>query len=835
MSNETKKYKVTGMSCAACVARVEKGVRALDGVESCEVNLLLGTMQVKGNVPADAVVAAVVRAGYGASEDGAAKESVAKEEREDGARHVALFRFLPSLVLLLFLMYISMGHVMWGLPLSRALSENPMAIAITEMLLCALIMVINKHFFINGAKGIVHLAPNMDTLVALGSLASFSYSLAITYKMSADLISLGVAAAHMHLHELYYESAAMILVLITVGKMLEAFAKGKTTGAIKALLDLTPKTATLWVDEREITVSSASVKVGDLMVLKRGESIAADGIVEEGAISVDESMLTGESIPVDKGIGASVFGATTVSSGYARIRAVAVGEKTALAGIIKMVKEASGSKAPVAKAADKIAGIFVPLVLAISLVTLGVWLAVGQDVGYAIARAVSVLVISCPCALGLATPVAVMVGTGVGARLGVLYKNAEALELSGKIKAVAFDKTGTLTEGKPTVSGVCAYGVDVGELLRLVCSAEEKSEHPLADAIVGYCREKGYNMAYGVERFTAEPGGVFALVNGKEVCVGNKKYVEKHSGACGSENISLAYDKYVTEGKTTLAVSIDGEYAGVIAISDVIRSDSREAIAALHNMGIKTVMITGDNASVAKTVADAVGIDEVVAEVAPDGKALAIEELKTKHGCVAMVGDGINDSVALTAADVGIAIGRGADVAIESASLVLKRNCLADVVNAIALGRKTLVNIWENLFWAFCYNLIGIPLAAGAFAFWLGWELEPMFGAIAMSVSSFLVVTNALRLNTFKPPIKINDFKNETDKEIKLMKTEVIKIEGMMCPHCSGRVRDALLATKGVEAADVSHERGDAIVTCGEEVAVSDLKAVVVNAGYKVI
>ena len=840
------RYKVLGMSCAACVARVEKAVRAVRGVEACEVNLLLGTMDVVADADEKAIIGAVSRAGYSASvEDGTGDATYSgPDDSFESKREIrlAIVRLAPSALLLLFLMYISMGHLMLSFPLPKLLAHNPSALALAQFLICTVIMVINKHFFYNGARGIVHLAPNMDTLVSLGSLASYVYSIAMLYLISVDVNSANYSAAHEKLHGLYFESAAMILVLITVGKLLEAIAKGKTTTAIKELLDLSPKSAVVIRDGVETKIDAKDILVGDIIVVKRGENIAADGIVIEGEISVDESALTGESIPKDIEVGESVLGATTVLSGYAKIRAERVGEKTAIAEVVRMVREASGSKAPVAKAADKVAGVFVPFVLAVSLITFIVWMIIGKDFGFSLSRAVTVLVISCPCALGLATPVAIMVGTGVGAGRGILFKNARALEAIGKIKAVAFDKTGTVTEGAPEVVSVIGISKSEAELMRLVIALEEKSEHPLARAIMRYKEERGITNLPEAEQFKAYPFGVSAKIEGSLIFGGNESFIEKQTKAGLHGEWAEKLDSLKNEGKTVLLIATCEEILGIVALSDRIKPDSSDAIASLRNMGIHTLMITGDNSLSAKHVAARVGISEVIAEVMPQEKAAVIKELSAKYGSVAMVGDGINDSVALTEADVGVAIGKGADIAIDSADVVLTRGSLLGVPSAIRLGRRTLLSVYENLFWAFVYNVIGIPLAAGVFIGTLGWELNPMFGAGAMSLSSFIVVMNALRLNLFDPSKATKRLKNASDmkttiynKGEKTMNTVTLKIEGMMCPHCSGRVKAALEAFGSVASADVSHERGDAIITLSESVDTDVLVKIVEDAGYKVI
>lgn len=838
-----KKYKVGGMNCAACVARVEKSVKGVSGVQSCEVNLLLGSMSVEGDVSDDAIIAAVTSAGYSASVEGTENRGtsdVPREGESSTARGV-LYRLVPSAVLLLLLMYISMGHVMWSLPLPPPLDGNALSVAITQMLLSLVIMLINKNFFVSGVKGILHLSPNMDTLVALGSFASFAYSVCVLYAMSADAMASDIGMMHERLHELYFESAAMILVLITVGKLLEARAKGKTTSAIRSLMDLTPKMATVVRDGVEVVIPAKDISVGDIIIVKRGENVPADAEICEGELSVDESALTGESIPRDLGVGDTVLGATTVLSGYAKLRAIKVGEQTAIAEVIKMVKEASGSKAPVAKAADKVAGVFVPVVLCIAFVTALIWMLVDGEIGYALARAVCVLVISCPCALGLATPVAVMVGSGVGAKHGILFKTAASLEASGKIKTVAFDKTGTVTVGKPAVDSVIPIGATEEELIRCAYSLEIKSEHPLAKAVVEFAKNEKNITPDAATDFRADVGGVSGVICTERIFGGNLKYINESLGAELSESLlskSLLsyYDSLSREGKTVLIFAKKDTVLGLIAISDRIRDDSAEAVRELRKMGITSVMITGDNRACAEYVAKQVGIERVIAEVLPGDKAKHVKQLSSESGTVAMVGDGINDSVALTEADVGIAIGAGADVAIDSADVVLKRSSILDVASAIKLGRRVLINIYENLFWAFCYNVIGIPLAAGAFIPLFGWELQPMFGALAMSISSFLVVSNALRLNFYRPIQNKDKMQTNINKsEVKEMKTVTLKIQGMMCPHCSGRVKSALEAHPAVASADVSHERMDAIITLNRECAAEELVKIVTDAGYKVI
>lgn len=842
---EKRKYKISGMSCAACVARVEKSVGAVAGVDSCEVNLLLGTMAVVGTASEDSVVAAVTAVGYGASPESEGK--LGKANEKDGSEReirTVSVRLIASVTILLLLMYVSMGHVMWGWRLPTFLSGNYIAIALVQLLLSVVILVINKHFFVNGLKGIVHLAPNMDTLVSLGVIASFTYSLAILFAMTESLM-LGDTESTKHmLHGLYFESASMIPVLITVGKLLEARAKGKTTTAIKSLMDLTPKIATVEREGVEISIPASEIRVGDTVIVRRGENIPSDGELIFGELAVDESALTGESMPRDKEIGDVLFGGTCVLSGYAKFRATKVGEETAIAEVIKMVREASGSKAPIAKVADKVAGAFVPAVLFIALITVAVWLISGTEFGFSLARGVCVLVISCPCALGLATPVAIMVGSGVGAKNGLLFKTATSLEGAGRVNVVAFDKTGTLTLGEPSVSEVITYGIDTSELIAAVATMERASEHPIARAIVSYAESDGIDFtSQPVSDFSAESGGIRARVGEEIYYCGNAKYIHGYTGIDLSDEMRSSIDALSSEGKTVLICASESRILGIIAVYDRLKPDSKESVALLKKMGIETVMITGDNKNAAEFVARQLGIDTVISEVLPGDKAEIVKRLKNGGKRVCMVGDGINDSVALTEADLGIAIGRGTDIAVESASVVLTRSELSGVPAAIKLGRRTLLNIYENLFWAFCYNIVGIPLAAGAFIPLFGWELEPMFGAIAMSVSSFIVVMNALRLNLYHPTEKASNGKvgertgkrNENNTEENIMKTVTIKIEGMMCPHCSGRVKGLLEAHSSVASADVSHERKNAIITLSADVEIDELEKIIKDAGYQVV
>ena len=846
-----EQYNVTGMSCAACSARVEKAVMKVDGVTSCSVSLLTNSMGVEGSAAPETIIAAVEAAGYGASqkiEKKGAVTSQKSEALEDKESPKLLMRLLFSVGFLAILMYISMGHVMWGWYLPDVLAENYVAIALSELLLAAIVMIINQKFFINGFKGIFKGSANMDTLVALGSGAAFIYSTALVFVMTAEVQAGNIHAAHGHLHGLYFESAAMILALITVGKMLEARAKGKTTNALKSLMDMAPKTAVVIRNGEEHKIRIEDVVKGDVFVVRPGDKIPVDGIVLEGESAVNESSLTGESIPVDKSVGDSVSAATINQSGFLKCEATRVGEDTTLSQIIKMVSDAAATKAPIAKIADKVSGIFVPVVIAIAVVATAAWLIANGDVGYALARGISVLVISCPCALGLATPVAIMVGNGVGAKKGILFKTAAALEEAGRIDIVALDKTGTVTKGAPRVTDIIAVeGTELDELLNFVYALEVKSEHPLAIAVVEFCRDRGASIDAEAEKFRILPGsGVEGEINGEHAVAGNLKLVSKHTFV--SDDIKARAEGLAEEGKTPLFFVKNGELIGILALSDTLKEDSVSAIDELHKMGLRVVMITGDNEKTAAAIGKQAKVDRVFAGVLPDGKEKIIKELQ-KDGKVAMVGDGINDAPALTRADVGIAIGAGTDVAIESADVVLMNSTVTDVVSAIKLSRKTLRNIHENLFWAFFYNSIGIPLAAGAFIAWLGWELDPMFGAAAMSLSSFCVVSNALRLNFVKLPktesVKgafsdgkidinietVNAPKERKENEMK----KTLKVEGMMCPHCEARVKKCLEALEGVAAADVSHVSGTATVTLSKDIADDILKKTVEDQGYKVL
>lgn len=823
---KVKRYNITGMSCAACSARVEKAVSAVDGVTECSVNLLTNSMNVEGTADEKDIISAVVAAGYGASLSDTKQEK--KEVPEDNEMKKLKTRLFSSLVFLAVLMYVSMGHMMWRFPLPSAIAENPMTIGLIQLLLTAIVMVINQKFFVSGFKGLFKGSPNMDTLVALGSGAAFIYSTYALFAMGEAMFSGNVAHAAHYLHELYFESAAMILTLITVGKILEAYSKGRTTDALKGLMDLAPKTAVVIRDGKEFTIPAEQIDVGDIYVVRPGESIPADGVIIEGSSAIDESALTGESIPVDKTVGDNVTGATVNRLGFIKCRATAVAEDTMLSKIIKMVSDTAASKAPISKAADRVSGIFVPAVIGIALIATVVWLGLGQTVGFALARGISVLVISCPCALGLATPVAIMVGSGVGAKNGILFKTAAAIEEAGKVKIAALDKTGTVTMGEPSVTDVLpADGIDEKELLEMAYSLEKMSEHPLAYAVVKCAEDDGIS-AKNVENFEILPGnGLWGTIDGKQAVGGSVRFIAEHFELDEkTKNVASALAK---DGKTPLCFGADGKVLGIIAVADSIKCDSTQAVAELKRMGVKVVMITGDNAKTAKAVAKQVGIENVVAEVLPDGKDKEVRKLM-EQGPVAMVGDGINDAPALMAANTGIAIGAGSDIAIDAADVVLMKNGLMDAVAAIKLSRATLKNIYENLFWAFIYNVIGIPLAAGALIP-LGLTLNPMFGAAAMSLSSFCVVTNALRLNFVKlhRGVKLKETKENTKMTITL------KIEGMMCPHCEANVKNTIEGISGVAGAEVSHKDGTAVVTLSENVSADILKTAVEDKGYKVI
>ena len=829
-----KKFNVTGMSCAACSSRVEKAVSKVEGVQSCSVSLLTNSMGVEGSASDESIIAAVEKAGYGASAAGAEKkQSVETDQLKDKDTPVLMHRLIASVGFLVVLMYISMGHMMWGWPLPAFFADNHIAMGLAQLLLCVIIMVINQKFFISGFKGLIHRSPNMDTLVALGSGASFVYSVYALFAMTDAQVKGNAELVMSYMHEFYFESAAMILTLITVGKMLEAHSKGKTTNALKALLNLAPKKATLLIDGKETEVTVDKVKKGDVFVVRPGESIPVDAEITDGSTAVDESALTGESIPVDKVVGDTVSAGTINKSGFIKCSATAVGEDTALSQIIKMVSDAAATKAPVAKIADKVSGVFVPVVIVIAVVTIAVWLLCGQTVGYALARGISVLVISCPCALGLATPVAIMVGNGMGARKGILFKTAASLEEAGKTQIAVLDKTGTITKGEPKVTDIIPFEITENELLQYAYSIETKSEHPLAKAIIVKAEELSLNP-YEVTDFKAESGnGLSAEYNGKRIIGGSKKYISSLIGI--SNDILSKADKLSEEGKTPLFFMLDNKLLGIIAVADVIKEESPQAIKQLQNMGIKVVMLTGDNERTAKAVGKLAGVDEVIAGVMPDGKEKVVAELK-KQGKVLMVGDGINDAPALTRADIGMAIGSGTDIAIDAADVVFMKSKLTDVPAAVRLSRKTLRNIHENLFWAFIYNVIGIPLAAGVWIPLLGWQLNPMFGAAAMSLSSFCVATNALRLNFFDitNPKKDRKIKYKSKKDDNAM-TKTMKIDGMMCSHCEGRVKQSLEGLAQVSQAEVTHEKGTAVVTLTAEVSNDVLKKTVEDQGYNVI
>ena len=851
-----EQYTVTGMSCAACSARVEKAVKAVPGVTSCSVSLLTNSMGVEGTASASAIVKAVQEAGYGASPKAAAAETPSAEldALADHETPRLKKRLIASLVFLAVLMYFSMGHMMWGWPLPHWFDGNHVAMGLVQLLLAGIVMVINQKFFISGFKGLLHRAPNMDTLVALGSSASFLWSTYALFAMTRAQVDGNDVLVMHYMMELYFESAAMILTLITVGKMLEARSKGKTTDALKSLMKLAPQTATLLREGAEVTVPIAQVKKGDLFVVRPGENIPVDGLVLEGSSAVNESALTGESIPVDKTVGDKVSAATTNQSGFLKCEATRVGEDTTLAQIIRMVSDAAATKAPIAKIADTVSGFFVPAVISISVLTTLVWLLLGREFGYALARGISVLVISCPCALGLATPVAIMVGNGLGARNGILFKTAASLEAAGRTQIVALDKTGTITSGEPRVTDILpAEGVSESELLTLAASLEQKSEHPLAKAVLAYAETETIACP-DVTDFAALPGnGLSARLDGMEIYGGNAEFIATKASVPAELRAEAA--RLAAEGKTPLFFGGAGRLMGVIAVADTLKEDSPRAIRELQNMGIRVVMLTGDNQRTADAIGRQAGVDEVIAGVLPDGKEAVIRRLQ-ESGKVAMVGDGINDAPALTRADTGIAIGAGTDVAIDAADVVLMNSRLSDVPAAIRLSRATLRNIHENLFWAFIYNIIGIPLAAGVFIPF-GLTLNPMFGAAAMSLSSFCVVSNALRLNLFdlhstkhdrKPksaalpaaPVQPAAAENTAEpvsapvvKEDNAMK-KTLHVEGMMCCHCEARVKKALEALPAVDEAVVSHEAGTAIVTLNAEVSDADLKKAVEDQDYKV-
>lgn len=831
-----KQYNVTGMSCASCVARVEKAVNKVEGVTSCSVNLLTNSMSVDGDVKSSDVINAVEKAGYGASLKGnSSKENKTNDEPlKDTETPKLKKRLFSSLVFLLLLMYISMGHMMWGFPLPSILANNHIAMGLIQLLLTGIIMVINQKFFISGFKALIHRSPNMDTLVALGAGASFIYSVYALFAMTNAQVNNDMSLVMKYMDEFYFESAGMILTLITLGKMLESYSKGKTTNAIKGLMNLAPKKATILVDNVEKVVPIEEVKIGDIFVVKPGENIPVDGVVIEGESAVNESALTGESIPVDKTVGDNVSGATVNQSGFIKCKATKVGEDTTLSQIIKMVSDASATKAPIAKVADKVSGVFVPIVISIAVVTIIVWLLCGATFGNALVRGISVLVISCPCALGLATPVAIMVGNGVGAKNGILFKNATSLETTGKVSYVLLDKTGTITNGTPVVTDIIpSENYTQDDLLSYASSLESKSEHPLAKAVVQKAIDSNIKTLDTTDFKSLTGNGVSAKINGKTIVGGSVKHISSIANI--DENIIKQADDLATKGKTPLLFVMDNQLLGIIAVADVVKSDSPKAIKELQNMGIKVVMVTGDNEKTAQAIAKESGVDEVIADVLPDGKEKVVTQYKEK-GMVAMVGDGINDAPALTRADIGIAIGAGTDVAIDSADIVLMKSKLTDVSGAIRLSRGTLRNIHENLFWAFIYNVIGIPLAAGVWIPIFGWTLSPMFGAAAMSLSSFCVVTNALRLNflNIRSSKRDRKIKNKTNKKEKNTMTTTLKINGMMCPHCEATVKTALESIDGVTSAEVSHESGTAVVTLSKEVSEDVLKKAVVDKGYTV-
>ena len=842
-----EQYNVTGMSCAACSARVEKAVSKVEGVTSCSVSLLTNSMGVKGTASPDAIIDAVTKAGYGASLKGGDTAQTASPDKsalEDHDTPVLKKRLIASVGFLAVLMYVSMGHMMWNWPLPSFFNGNHIAMGLVQMLLTIIIMVINRKFFVSGFQSLLHRSPNMDTLVALGSGAAFVYSTYALFAMTDAQVKGNMDAVMNYMHEFYFESAAMILTLITVGKMLEAHSKGKTTDALKGLMDLSPKTAVLLRSGKEVTVPIEQVHKGDQFVVRPGESIPVDGVILEGASAVNESALTGESIPVDKAAGDSVSAATINQSGFLRCEATRVGEDTTLSQIIRMVSDAAATKAPIAKIADKVSGIFVPAVIAIAIVTIAVWLLVGQTVGYALARGISVLVISCPCALGLATPVAIMVGNGVGAKHGILFKTAVSLEEAGKVQIVALDKTGTITCGEPKVTDILpAENVTEQELLTLALALEQKSEHPLAKAILQYGEEQQLT-ASAVSDFQALPGnGLTGVLNGSKLCGGNYQCVA--AVAAVPDEMQQQARTLAESGKTPLFFSRDNQLLGIIAVADVLKEESPEAIQQLQHMGIQVVMLTGDNEQTAKAIGKQAGVDHVIAGVLPDGKEAVIRKLAAQ-GKVAMVGDGINDAPALTRADIGIAIGAGTDVAIDAADIVLMKSRLTDVPAAIRLSRAALRNIHENLFWAFIYNIIGIPLAAGVWIPLFGWKLNPMFGAVAMSLSSFCVVTNALRLNLFQ----LN--RSDRDKKLKNAVAAIqleqqsakssddsgmqvtLHIKGMMCGHCEATVKKCLEAFPEVDEAIVSHTEGTAVVKLNAPADLAALKKAVTEQGYQV-
>ena len=843
-----EQYKVTGMSCAACQARVEKAVSAVDGVESCAVSLLTNSMGVEGSARPEDIIAAVEAAGYGASikggSEGGTRASDADDSLKDTETPIMKKRLIASVALLLPLMYVSMGHMLWDWPLPRFLDGNHVAMGLYQLLLSGLVLVINQKFFISGFRGLIHRSPNMDTLVALGATASYGYSVAALFGMTGAVLDGSDERIMYFMNQFYFEAAAMILTLITVGKMLEARSKGKTTSALKGLMDLSPKTAVIMRNGTEVTVPIEKVKVGDRFVVRPGDSIPVDGIVVEGGSAVNESALTGESLPVEKNKGDTVSAATINTSGYMVCEATRVGEDTTLSAIIRMVSDAAATKAPIAKIADKVSGVFVPAVIGIALVTFIVWLLVGQNLGYALARAVSVLVISCPCALGLATPVAIMVGNGVAAKTGILFKTASSLEQAGKTQIVALDKTGTITTGEMRVTDIHPMtGVTAEELLTVAYALESKSEHPISKAVTDYARENKVSIEETSEFEVLSGNGLKARLGDEEIRGGSSKYIGGILGEISGGTKTLIKN-LAMEGKTPVLFTKGDKLLGIIGVSDVIKEDSPEAITELKRLGIHTVMLTGDNEVTAEAIAGQAGVDEVVASVKPDGKEAVIRKLM-EHGVVTMVGDGINDAPALTAANLGIAIGAGTDVAIDAADVVLMKSSIKDVAAAIRISRSTLKNIHENLFWAFFYNILGIPLAAGCYVAVLGWELNPIFGAAAMGLSSFCVVSNALRLNWIKPydskgdkaiktPVSGDLLEQEADSEtVKEEKEMKIKVNGMMCGHCEAHVKKALEAIDGIESAVASHEENLVTITKSGDVDEAVIKAAIEEAGYE--
>lgn len=835
-----KQYIVTGMTCAACSSRVEKAVSKVSGVTECSVSLLTNSMGVEGKANTSDIINAVEKAGYGISEKESKTENQKSSTKEDDflkdkETPILKKRLITSLIFLLPLMYFSMGHMMWNWPVPTFFDNNYIALGLVQLLLTTAVMVINQKFFISGFRSLWHKSPNMDTLVALGAGAAYVYSTYALFAMTSAQIHNDMSAVMSYMHEFYFESSAMILTLITLGKMLEARSKGRTTDAIKSLMRLAPQTATILRDGTQIVLPVAEVTKGDIFVVKPGENIPVDGVILEGSSAVNESALTGESIPVDKEVGDTVSAATLNHSGFIKCEATRVGEDTTLSQIIKMVSDAAATKAPIAKIADKVSGIFVPVVITIAILTIAIWLIVGQSVGFALAMGISVLVISCPCALGLATPVAIMVGNGMGAKHGIMFKTAVSLEETGKIQVVALDKTGTITRGEPRVTDMIpTKGITEDELLKVAYTLEQKSEHPLAHAVLMMAKEKGVQDSFEVSDVKALPGnGLLGKSENLTLAGGNYAFISESSVV--PEDMENIASSLAEKGKTPLFFSKNGELIGIIAVADVIKEDSPKAIKELQNMGIYVVMLTGDNERTAKAIGRQAGVDEVIAGVMPEGKESVIRSLK-ENNKVAMVGDGINDAPALTRADIGIAIGAGSDIAIDAADVVLMKNSLTDVPAAIRLSRKTLTNIHQNLFWAFLYNVIGIPLAAGVLYSVLGWKLNPMFGAAAMSLSSFCVITNALRLNWFKMYDTRKDKKRKVKekKEDKIMK-KTMKIEGMMCGHCEARVKKTLEAFSEVAKAEVNHETGTAIVTLKSEISDETLTKAVEEQDYKVL